>query len=198
MGFKQYMKSAPSPLTKLKIIKFIAKGTAGRVFLCEGANSKVAMKLVRMTQARSGIKEWYISKVMRQLGVQNIVLTDETVYVLPKNKSPDVIANELKDAGPVPYYMAMIQELMPWGTLEDLSKAGEMSPEIMFRALEDIAETLVVMHKNGVQHRDIKPENIMLVMDDDDTVTAAKLCDFGSSMIGDDPKGCQDDIRRFG
>lgn len=35
-------------------------------------------------------------------------------------------------------------------------------------------------------------------MDEDETVVAAKLCDFGSAMVGDDPSSCADDIRRFG
>merc|ERR1712129_4735 len=34
--------------------------------------------------------------------------------------------------------------------------------------------------------------------DEDDTIVEAKLCDFGSAQIGDDPKSCADDIRRFG
>jgi len=88
--------------------------------------------------------------------------------------------------------------LMPWGTLEDLAKEGELSPEIMFKCLEDVAKTLAIAHANNLQHRDVKPENIMLQMNDDDDVLAAKLCDFGSSMVGDDPKSCFDDIRRFG
>merc|ERR1712226_1405739 len=54
------------------------------------------------------------------------------------------------------------------------------------------------MHANNVQHKDVKPENIMLQMDNDEQVTAAKLCDFGSATIGDNEKGRKDDIRRFG
>merc|ERR1712061_567973 len=90
-----------------------------------------------------------------------------------------------------------MQELMPWGTLEDLAKEGELSPEIMFKCMEDVAETLALMHKHNVQHKDVKPENIMLVMEDD-MGSAAKLCDFGSAEIGDREKSRRDDIRRFG
>merc|ERR1719426_170862 len=43
----------------------------------------------------------------------------------------------------------------------------------------------------------------MLQMDDEnddgeETVTSAKLCDFGSAQIGNDSNSCWDDIRRFG
>merc|ERR1740130_739547 len=34
--------------------------------------------------------------------------------------------------------------------------------------------------------------------DGEETVVAAKLCDFGSAQVGNDSKSCQDDIRRFG
>merc|ERR1712039_351366 len=110
---------------------------------------------------------------------ENVVFTDEMVYVLAKSDAPKVIGDAMQTAGPVPYCMCMIQELMPWGTLEDLAKEGELSPAIMFMCLEDVAETLALMHAKRVQHRDIKPENIMLQMGDNDTVCAAKICDFG-------------------
>lgn len=198
--FRSYLRSAGGPLldANYSVLKFIAKGTAGWVFLTqEPSGKKVAMKLIRMTQARSGIKEWYISKILRKAGVDNVVFTGETVYVMAKTNAPPVVSDAMQTAGPVPYYMCMMQELMPWGTLEDLAKEGELSPEIMFKCLEDVAGTLAVMHAHNVQHKDVKPENIMLQMEDD-TVSAAKLCDFGSANIGDNEKGRRDDIRRFG
>jgi len=207
--FRDYLRTAGSPFATLEIIKFIAKGTAGWVFLCKNtqSGSMCAMKLIRMTQARSGIKEWFCSKVLKKVtaeaaaaGVEppGIVFTDAVVRVVKKSEAPPVIQKELENAGPVHFFMAMMQELMPWGTLEDLAKEGELSPEIMFKCLEDVARTLAMMHENHLQHRDIKPENIMLQMDEDDTVIEAKLCDFGSAQIGDDTKSCADDIRRFG
>jgi hypothetical protein len=204
MGFRDYLCTAGSPLDDVDVLKYIAKGTAGWVFLCENkeTKNKCAMKFIRMTQARSGIKEWYCSKVVRNLtdrnGEQNIVFTDEKVHVLQRSTAPDIIKEQLANAGPVDFYLAMTQELMPWGTLEDLEKEGELSPEVMFKCLEDVSVTLAMMHANGLQHRDVKPENIMLVMDDDDTVVSAKLCDMGSAMVGNEPGSCEDDIRRFG
>lgn len=208
--FRTHLKSAGSPLDMLDITKFIAKGTAGWVFLCANKETgkKCAMKLIRMTQARSGIKEWYCSKVLKPLveaadadpevESASVVFTEEVVRVVKRSDAPPVIKEQLENAGPVEYYMAMCQELMPWGTLEDLAKEGELSPEIMFKGLEDVARTLAVMHENNLQHRDVKPENIMLQMDEDETVVAAKLCDFGSAMIGNEADSRMDDIRRFG
>jgi len=200
-AFRDHMRTATSPLDEVNIIKFIAKGTAGWVFLVENKETgeKGAMKLIRMTQARSGIKEWFCSKVLRAVGTcPNVVFTSESVRVVARDTAPPVIQKELENAGPVNFYMCLTQELMPWGTLEDLAVDGELSPAIMFKCMEDVANTLAMMHKNNLQHRDVKPENIMLQMDENDSVIAAKMCDFGSAMVGDDPKSVQDDIRRFG
>lgn len=200
-AFRDYMRTATSPLDEVNVIKFIAKGTAGWVFLVENKETgeKGAMKLIRMTQARSGIKEWYCSKVLRAVGdCPNVVFTSESVRVVQRDTAPPVIQKELENAGPVNSYMCLTQELMPWGTLEDLAVDGELSPAIMFKCMEDVANTLAMMHNNNLQHRDVKPENIMLQMDDNDAIIAAKMCDFGSAMVGDDPKSKQDDIRRFG
>eukprot|EP00747_Dinoflagellata_sp_TGD_P154184 gnl/TRDRNA2_/TRDRNA2_177477_c0_seq2.p1 gnl/TRDRNA2_/TRDRNA2_177477_c0~~gnl/TRDRNA2_/TRDRNA2_177477_c0_seq2.p1 ORF type:complete len:530 (+),score=107.02 gnl/TRDRNA2_/TRDRNA2_177477_c0_seq2:68-1657(+) len=202
--FKQYLKTARDPFLQVNVIKFIAKGTAGWVFLCEkketGRNDtgqKVAMKLLRMTSAVSGTKEWYVSKILRAAKISGIVFTEPQVFVVERDKAPEVIKEQLKDAGPVPYYMALFQPLMPWGTLEDLANKGELSPLIMFRALEDVAEALAEMHAKGVQHNDVKPENIMLRMNGN-TVISAELCDMGTAEIGDNPQARQNDIRRFG
>lgn len=197
--FKTYLMTAPGPLDAVNIIKFIAKGTAGFVFLAEWKDSgqRMAMKIIRMTQAASGVREWYISKKLVEHSIENVVLTSEKVYVLEREHAPDVVMEQVKDAGPVPYYMCMIQDLMPWGTLEDLAAEGELSPAIMFQALDDVAKTLAAMHDHHIQHKDVKPENIMLVMKDK-VVTAAKLCDLGSSTMGDNKKARADDIRRFG
>lgn len=198
--FRNFMRTATSPLDEVNVIKFIAKGTAGWVFLVENKETgeKSAMKLIRMTVARTGIKEWFCSKVLRAIACPNVVYTSERVHCVVRDEAPPVIQKELENAGPVGYYMCLTQELMPWGTLEDLAIEGELSPGIMFKCMEDVANTLATMHKNGLQHRDVKPENIMLEMDASDSVIAAKMCDFGSAMVGNDPASVKDDIRRYG
>lgn len=199
MAFREHLKTAPGPSEHINVLSFIAKGTAGFVFLAEDKESggKVAMKLIRMTQARTGVREWYISKKLGEAGVENVVLTFESVFVLDRDKCPPVVDAQLQNAGPVPFYMCMVQECMPWGTLENLANEGELSPGIMFLALYNVSSTLAAMHANKVQHKDVKPENIMLQMEDD-VIVAAKLCDLGSAEVGENPRGCADDVRRFG
>lgn len=193
------MESAPHPFDIVEVEKFIAKGTAGWVFAAHHRkhSTRVALKLIRMTQARSGIREWYVSKLLRNLGIANVVLTDENVRVVSRDEVPLVIDQQLQDAGPCNYYMCLIQEWMDSGSFEDLSQAGKLSLEMMFKALEDVAATLATLHANSVQHMDVKPENVMLVMKDG-TLTGAKMCDFGRAEVGNNVENRRDDVRRFG
>lgn len=198
LSFREFLKVATSPIEVVDVVKYIAKGTAGWVFLVENkaSGARSAMKLIRMTQALSGVREWYISKLLRNVGVSNIVFTGEQVCVIARNEAPEIIAAELRDAGPVPYYMCLMQDFMNGGTLESLVDDGRLTPKMMFKALGDVATTLSLMHESKVHHKDIKPENVLVEMHGKE-LTAAKLCDFGSAEIGD-AAGRADDIRRFG
>jgi hypothetical protein len=200
VNFKEHLKTAGDPMELVHVTKYIAKGTAGWVFLAEykSSGSVVAMKLIRMTQAISGIKEWYVSKLLRDAGVKNVVYTAEKVCVLSRELAPPIIEEELRNAGPVPFYVCLLQDFMNGGTLEGLVEKGKMTPRMMFKALEDVASTLAVMHSKSVYHKDVKPENVLVDMHHD-SVVAAKLCDFGSAEISGNAKdNSADDIRRFG
>lgn len=199
--FTDTLKRVSGPFDIFSVSKYIAKGTAGWVFLAEWKESgkRVAMKLIRMTQAFSGIREWYVSKLLRKAGVKNVVFTDETVRVLTRGKSIPIIEEQLVDAGPVQHYMVMIQEFMSGGSLEDLVQDDRLTTKMLLASLEDLATTLANMHAIKVTHRDIKPENVLVEMDGD-TLLAAKLCDFGRAEIQADgcKEGIADDTRRFG
>merc|ERR1712032_484801 len=187
----------------LTVKKYLAKGTAGKVFLAEdlGTANKVALKLIRMTQARSGMKEWYLSKLLSRHNVPNVVSTYETVRVMPKLSAPPVVAEQMVDAGPVPYYMCLMQEFMNGGTLEGLAQEGRLEYCTMLSTMRDVAMGLAAMHDINMQHRDVKPENVMLEVDNGHVVVA-KLCDFGQAEFGlghrASAAGRKDDTRRYG
>merc|ERR1719375_1567558 len=199
LALKMRLKSAGSPAEVLNIPKFIAQGTAGWVFAAErkGTGQRRALKIIRMTQVRSGLREWYISKLMRKAGITSVVLTDEDVYVLQKKAAPDVVKRQLENAGPVPYYACFVQEFMSGGTIEGLAQKGKLTPALLLKSLAAVSATLAAMHKQRVQHCDVKPENVLLQMEGGE-LSAAKLCDLGSAELGDDPRGRAEDVRRFG
>merc|ERR1719362_340551 len=187
----------------LKVKKYLAKGTAGKVFLAETleGGEKVALKLIRMTQARSGMKEWYMSKLLSKHEIPNVVSLFETVRVMPKFSAPPLVAEQLVDAGPVPYYMCLMQEFMNGGTLEGLAQEGRLDHCTMLSAMVDVSRGLAAMHQIKIQHRDVKPENVMLELHNGHVVVA-KLCDFGQAEFGlghrASAAGRKDDTRRYG
>ena len=56
------------------------------------------------------------------------------------------------------------------------------------RVIAQVADALDYAHHQGVIHRDVKPANVLLTSAD-----AAKLSDFGLSLIADEVAGLRDD-----
>jgi len=199
-AFKEYLKICPGPEGKVEVKRYLAKGTNGYVFegsLVQEGGKKTALKLIRMTQAGTGMKEWYVSKLLRANEIPNCVLAEENVIVMPKEGCPPAVFDILSKAGPVPFYLGLCQEFMNGGSLEGDANEGKLSPKVLFTALADVANALAGMHECGVQHRDVKPENVMFAKNNGEII-AAKVCDFGSAQVGPNPAGEADDIRRFG
>jgi serine/threonine protein kinase len=201
LGLRNYLKTADGLPENLNIFKFIAKGTQGWVFGGEWKDTglQVAVKVIRMTQSLGGVKEWYVSKLLKNAGIEKVVFTEPTVYVITRGdeRCNPVIEEQLRDAGPIKHYVCLVQELMNGGTLERFFEDRSFVPKQLFSALHDVASTLEMMHTQNVQHRDVKPENVLIQMEGGDVV-AAKLCDLGSAEIGNIPENRADDVRRFG
>jgi len=193
------LRTSGGPEEFVDIKRYVAKGTAGWIFEVDWKESgeRKAMKLIRMSQSISGLKEWFASKILKQAGLDHIVYTHPTVCVVNRDLAPAVIKEQLLSAGPVNFYLCLFQDFAGGGDLEDLRAEGRLTPKMMLGALVDVASTLAKMHDRGVHHRDVKPENV-LVETDGETITSAKICDLGCVTFLSDQEGCKDDIRRFG
>jgi len=199
LSFKRSLKSAESFRDFATVSEYVAKGAIGYVFLVNERETRKThvMKMVRLTQASTCLKEWCVSKLLREAQIPNVVLTEEEIRVHVRGHGPSVVEDRLKHAGPISHYVCLFQEYVNGGTLEDFVKQGRLSIDLMFNVLADVASTLALMHETHVQHKDIKPDNVLLEMQGG-ILVAAKLADFGSAEIGDSSKGRADDIRRFG
>merc|ERR1711924_509563 len=101
-------------------------------------------------------KEWHVSKLLKNAGIDKVVLTAPTVYVITRSDTLPVIEEQLRDAGPVEHYVCLVQEFMNGGSLECFAAAENFAPKRLFSCLHDVASTLASMHAMNIQHRDVK------------------------------------------
>lgn len=199
LDLRMKLRTSGGPEEFAEIRRYVAKGTAGWIFevYWKESGERKAMKLIRMSQSISGLKEWFASKILKQAGLDHIVYTHPTVCVVNRDLAPAIVKEQLLSAGPVNFYLCLFQDFAGGGDLEDLRAEGRLTAQMMFGALVDVAATLAKMHDRGVHHRDVKPENVLVEMDGE-TITSAKICDLGCVTFLSDAEGCTDDIRRFG
>ncbi len=78
-----------------------------------------------------------------------------------------------------PQRIALVMELMPYGSLNQLLHNGQaLDWKIRYQISEDIAHGLLLLHGDGILHRDLKSDNVLL-----DDRFRAKLSDFGLAKI---------------
>jgi serine/threonine protein kinase len=71
----------------------------------------------------------------------------------------------------------LVMELLDGDTLADRLTHGRLPLREALQHAVDIADALVVTHRQGIVHRDLKPGNVML------TESGAKLLDFGLAKL---------------
>jgi predicted Ser/Thr protein kinase len=84
---------------------------------------------------------------------------------------------------------AIVQEYLEGGSLHRRLDGVPWEPQRAARLIRTLAETVQVIHAQGILHRDLKPSNILLSADD-----TPKIADFGlARSVGE-----QDPITRYG
>lgn len=153
----------------------IGRGSAGTVWLGEGPEGPVAIKLLRedlasdqvlvgrFVQERTALTSLDHPRVV---GVHDLVVDGDD--------------------------LALVMELVHGTDLRSrLDREGPLIPQAAVSIAADVAEGLAVAHAAGIVHRDVKPENILLDQASSPGpggAPRAKLSDFGIARLVDAPR----------
>ncbi|MBN0045899.1 serine/threonine protein kinase [Streptomyces actuosus] len=155
--------------------QILGRGSAGTVWLGEGPDGPVAVKLLREDLASDeDLVGRFVQERTALLGLEhpNVVSVRDLV----------VDGNDL----------ALVMDLVRGTDLRTrLERERRLAPEAAVSIAADVADGLAAAHASGVVHRDVKPENILLDMQGPlgpGGSHPALLTDFGVAKLIDTPK----------
>lgn len=155
--------------------QILGRGSAGTVWLGEGPEGPVAVKLLREDLASDQeLVGRFVQERTALLGLDhpNVVSVRDLV----------VDGNDL----------ALVMDLVRGTDLRTrLERERRLAPEAAVAIVADVADGLAAAHAKGVVHRDVKPENILLDMQGPlgpGGSHRALLTDFGVAKLIDSPK----------
>ncbi|WP_369037486.1 MULTISPECIES: serine/threonine-protein kinase [Streptomyces] len=155
--------------------QILGRGSAGTVWLGEGPEGPVAVKLLREDLASDQeLVGRFVQERTALLGLEhpNIVSVRDLV----------VDGNDL----------ALVMDLVRGTDLRTrLDRERRLAPEAAVAIVADVADGLAAAHAAGVVHRDVKPENVLLDMQGPlgpGGSHPALLTDFGVAKLIDSPR----------
>ncbi|MEV6172893.1 serine/threonine-protein kinase [Streptomyces sp. NPDC051954] len=155
--------------------QILGRGSAGTVWLGEGPEGPVAIKLLREDLASDQeLVGRFVQERTALLGLEhpNVVSVRDLV----------VDGNDL----------ALVMDLVRGTDLRTrLDRDRRLAPEAAVAIVADIADGLAAAHAAGVVHRDVKPENVLLDMQGPlgpGSSHRALLTDFGVAKLIDSPR----------
>ncbi|WP_406401957.1 serine/threonine protein kinase [Streptomyces sp. NBC_00879] len=155
--------------------QILGRGSAGTVWLGEGPEGPVAIKLLREDLASD----------------QELVgrFVQERTALLALDHPKVVGVRDLVVDG---NDLALVMDLVRGTDLRTrLDRERRLAPEAAVAIIADVAEGLAAAHAAGIVHRDVKPENILLNMEGPLGPAGshpALLTDFGVAKLIDTPR----------
>ncbi|MEV8566566.1 serine/threonine-protein kinase [Streptomyces sp. NPDC051322] len=155
--------------------QILGRGSAGTVWLGDGPEGPVAIKLLREDLAADQeLVGRFVQERTALLGLDH----------------PHVVA--VRDLVVDGNDLALVMDLVRGTDLRTrLDRERRLSPEAAVAIVADIADGLAAAHKAGIVHRDVKPENILLDMQGPlgpGGSHPALLTDFGVAKLIDVPR----------
>lgn len=155
--------------------QILGRGSAGTVWLGEGPDGPVAIKLLREDLASD----------------QELVgrFVQERTALLALDHPNVVSVRDLVVDG---NDLALVMDLVRGTDLRTrLDRERRMAPEAAVAVVADVADGLAAAHAAGIVHRDVKPENVLLDMQGPlgpGGAHPALLTDFGVAKLIDSPR----------
>ncbi|WP_344098149.1 serine/threonine-protein kinase, partial [Streptomyces stramineus] len=153
----------------------LGRGSAGTVWLGEGPEGPVAIKLLREDLASDQeLVGRFVQERAALLGLDH----------------PNVVG--VRDLVVDGADLALVMDLIRGTDLRTrLDRERRLAPEAAVAIVADIAEGLAAAHAAGIVHRDVKPENVLLDMQGPlgpGGAHPALLTDFGIARLVDSPR----------
>lgn len=154
--------------------QILGRGSAGTVWLGEGPEGPVAIKLLREDLAADQeLVGRFVQERTALLGLDHPHVVSVRDLVVDGND------------------LALVMDLVRGTDLRTrLDRERRLAPEAAVAIIADVADGLAAAHKAGVVHRDVKPENILLDMEGPlgpGGAHPALLTDFGVAKLIDTP-----------
>ncbi|MET9804022.1 serine/threonine-protein kinase [Streptomyces sp. NPDC006368] len=154
--------------------QILGRGSAGTVWLGEGPEGPVAIKLLREDLASDQeLVGRFVQERTALLGLDHARVVAVRDLVVDGND------------------LALVMDLVRGTDLRTrLDRERRLAPEAAVAIVADVAEGLAAAHAVGVVHRDVKPENILLDMQGPlgpGGAHPALLTDFGVAKLIDTP-----------
>ncbi|MDJ0461192.1 serine/threonine-protein kinase [Streptomyces sp. H27-C3] len=155
--------------------QILGRGSAGTVWLGDGPEGPVAIKLLREDLASDQeLVGRFVQERTALLGLDNPRVVSVRDLVVDGND------------------LALVMDLVRGTDLRTrLDRERRMAPEAAVAIAADVADGLAAAHAAGVVHRDVKPENILLDMEGPlgpGGAHPALLTDFGVAKLIDTPR----------
>jgi serine/threonine-protein kinase len=155
--------------------QILGRGSAGTVWLGEGPDGPVAIKLLREDLASDQeLVGRFVQERTALLGLEHPHIVTVRDLVVDGND------------------LALVMDLVRGTDLRTrLERERRLAPEAAVAIVADVADALAAAHAAGVVHRDVKPENVLLDMQGPlgpGGSHPALLTDFGVAKLIDSPK----------
>ncbi|MFC9052945.1 serine/threonine-protein kinase, partial [Streptomyces anthocyanicus] len=155
--------------------QILGRGSAGTVWLGEGPDGPVAIKLLREDLASDQeLVSRFVQERTALLGLDHPHVVSVRDLVVDGND------------------LALVMDLVRGTDLRTrLDRERRLAPEAAVAVVADVADGLAAAHAAGVVHRDVKPENVLLDMQGPlgpGGSHPALLTDFGVAKLIDTPR----------